>query len=257
MMSYPPEQSKGKYISWFWMVFNLGAVIGALVCFKITKYLTHLTYRKIPLGQNIHVTEKRTVTDGTYIGFLVLTLIGAGLAVTLVDAKKVIRADGSRVIIMKHPTWATELRGLVEVFFTDTYILLLFPMFFASNFFYGYHFNVINGSKFNTRTAALNNVLYWLMQIVGAYIFGYALDHQGIRRSMRARLAWVAIFTFTMVVWGGGYAFQKTYTRESIDPTLNPNAPILDWTSHGYVGPMFLYMFYGLYDAAFQTCAYW
>lgn len=30
MMSYPPEKSKGKYISWFWMIFNLGAVIGGL-----------------------------------------------------------------------------------------------------------------------------------------------------------------------------------------------------------------------------------
>ena len=30
MMSYPPEGSKGKYISWFWMIFNLGAVIGGL-----------------------------------------------------------------------------------------------------------------------------------------------------------------------------------------------------------------------------------
>jgi MFS family permease len=31
MMSYPPENSKGQYISWFWMIFNLGAVIGSLV----------------------------------------------------------------------------------------------------------------------------------------------------------------------------------------------------------------------------------
>jgi MFS family permease len=31
MMSYPPEGSKGKYISWFWMIFNLGSVIGSLV----------------------------------------------------------------------------------------------------------------------------------------------------------------------------------------------------------------------------------
>src|SRR5208282_3589022 len=31
MMSYPPEKSKGKYIAWFWMIFNLGAVIGSLV----------------------------------------------------------------------------------------------------------------------------------------------------------------------------------------------------------------------------------
>jgi|TARA_R110002003_G_scaffold44_8_gene3284 MFS family permease len=33
MMSYPPEASKGRYISWFWMIFNLGAVIGSLVCY--------------------------------------------------------------------------------------------------------------------------------------------------------------------------------------------------------------------------------
>ena len=32
VMSYPPEESKGRYISWFWMIFNLGAVLGSLVC---------------------------------------------------------------------------------------------------------------------------------------------------------------------------------------------------------------------------------
>ncbi len=31
MMSYPLEKSKGKFISWFWMIFNLGAVVGGLV----------------------------------------------------------------------------------------------------------------------------------------------------------------------------------------------------------------------------------
>ncbi len=30
MMSYPYERNKGKYISWFWMIFNLGGVIGSL-----------------------------------------------------------------------------------------------------------------------------------------------------------------------------------------------------------------------------------
>ena len=30
MMSYPNEASKGRYISWFWMIFNLGSVVGAL-----------------------------------------------------------------------------------------------------------------------------------------------------------------------------------------------------------------------------------
>lgn len=31
MMSYPTEDMKGRYISWFWVIFNTGAVIGSLV----------------------------------------------------------------------------------------------------------------------------------------------------------------------------------------------------------------------------------
>lgn len=31
MMSYPPERLKGRFISYFWIIFNMGAVIGSLV----------------------------------------------------------------------------------------------------------------------------------------------------------------------------------------------------------------------------------
>lgn len=31
MMAYPTENMKGRYISWFWIIFNTGAVIGSLV----------------------------------------------------------------------------------------------------------------------------------------------------------------------------------------------------------------------------------
>ena len=34
---------------------------------------------------------------------------------------------------------------------------------------------------------------------------------------------------------------------------------VVDWTDGGrrYIGPMFLYFFYGFYDAVWQTCIYW
>jgi hypothetical protein len=92
------------------------------------------------------------------------------------------------------------------------------------------------------------------MQIIGSFIFGYALDHKAAKRSTRARLAWFALFTITMVIWGGGYQFQKGFTRAD---GADKKRVRLDWTSDGYVGPLFLYMFYGFYDAAFQTCVYW
>ncbi|KAI5855563.1 MFS general substrate transporter [Durotheca rogersii] len=240
MMSYPPEQSKGRYISWFWIIFNLGAVIGSL----------------IPLGQNINNTGG-TVTDGTYVGFIVLMLVGAALAVLLVNADKVIREDGSKVIVMKNPTWQSEFIGLWECISLSPWVIALFPMFFASNIFYTYQQNGVNGAHFNVRTRSLNNLLYWLSQIFGAVIFGYALDYPKIRRSMRAKISFVALFSLTFIIWGGGYEWQRQQVSREVTTTDEYTPQRVDWTGSNFIGPMFLYIFYGMYDAIWQTCIYW
>lgn len=237
MLSYPPEKAKGRYIAVFWMIFNLGAVIGGLV----------------PLAQNIH-SKADKVSDGTYIAFIILMAIGFVLAGFLCDPKLIQRSDGSRVILMKHPTWKTELKGLFHILFTDWYITLLFPMFFASNWFYTYHFQDVNLPMFNIRTRSLNNVLYYSAQIVGALIFGFALDTPRLSRTTRAKMAVILLFVLTMVIWGGGYAFQRTYSRAS---TTAPDFVTIDWTDSRYIGPMFLYMFYGAFDSVWQTTSYW
>jgi MFS family permease len=243
MMSYPPEERKGRYISYFWIIFNLGAVIGALV----------------PLGQNVNATGATNVTDGTYIGLIVLMLTGAILALGLCNADKIRRVDGSKVILMKNPSWKTEFIGLFETITSSPWVILLFPMFFASNVFYTYQLNDFNGAHFNTRTRSLNNLLYWSSQIFGAIIFGYGLDFPGARRSVRAKASFVALFAVTFAIWGGGYAWQrKQVTREIVEDELSGYKRV-DWTDGGelYIGPMFLFIFYGFFDAAFQTCIYW
>lgn len=247
MMSYPPERSKGRYISWFWIIFNLGAVIGSL----------------IPLGQNIHKIAG-PVTDGTYAAFIVLMFVGAILALFLCNADKVEREDGSHVILMKNPSWSSEIRGLWETLYFDPWIVLLFPMFLASNSFYTYQTNDMNGAHFDTRTRALNNLLYWLSQIFGAIIFGYALDYPGVRRSVRARANFVGLTVLCFAIWGGGYAWQKKQATRGVVEAVDENGDptytgLVDWTDGGqrYIGPMFLYMFYGFFDAAWQTSIYW
>ncbi|KAK2749391.1 hypothetical protein FQN57_006323 [Myotisia sp. PD_48] len=239
MLSYPGENTKGRSFAVFWAIFNLGGVIGAL----------------IPLGQNINVRTNTTVNDGTYIAFIILMFSGAVIALLLCNAKDVYRPDGSRVVLMKNPTWKTELVGLWQTIRSEPYIILLFPLFFASNWFTAYQFNAVNGAYFNTRTKALNNILYWLMQIIGAGIFGYGLDSEGISRSLKARINLVVMIALSMAVWGGGYAFAKGYTRASV--SKDSGFVHMDWEHSGYIGPMFLYMFYGFYDAAFQASAYW
>ncbi|AEO71825.1 uncharacterized protein THITE_2083552 [Thermothielavioides terrestris NRRL 8126] len=243
MVSYPPESKKGRYISYFWIIFNLGAVIGALV----------------PLGQNVNATGNTNVTDGTYIGFIVLMICGALLALALCNADKVRREDGSKVILMKNPSWLTEIKGLFETITTAPWVILLFPMFFVSNIFYTYQQNDMNGAHFNTRTRALNNLLYWTSQIFGAVLFGFSLDTASVRRSIRAKVSFIVLFSITFVIWGGGYAWQKKQTPREIADDPNSGDYKVDWTDGGelFIGPMFLYMFYGFFDAAWQSCIYW
>ncbi|KAK7416274.1 hypothetical protein QQX98_005345 [Neonectria punicea] len=240
MMSYPPEDSKGRYISYFWMIFNMGAVIGSL----------------IPLAQNIN-KKAGPVTDGTYAAFIVLMFLGAVIALFICDADKIIRADNTKVILMKNPSWNTEIVGLWETLRDSPWILLLFPMFFSSNIFYTYQNNGMNGAHFNTRTRALNNLLYWLAQIFGALIVGHLLDVGKVRRSVRAKASLAVLFVLTFVIWGGGYSWQKD--QVSREATKAEGFEGLDWTAGGekYIGPMFLYFFYGMFDAVWQTCMYW
>lgn len=184
---------------------------------------------------------------------------GAILALFICDADKIVREDGSRVILMKHPSWKTEIIGLWETLRSDPWIILLFPMFWSSNWFYTYQQNSINNAYFNTRTKSLNNFLYWFAQIVAATCVGPLLDIKSIRRTTRARLALVVLFVLTMVIWGSGYAWQKKYTRADVsdDAIKAHKFTPWDWKTSGYVGPMFLYFFYGMYDAIWQGIVYW
>lgn len=127
-------------------------------------------------------------------------------------------------------------------------------MFFASNWFYTYHFQDVNLPLFNIRTRALNSVLYYTAQIVGALIFGFALDTTRLSRPTRAKMAIILLFILTMVIWGGGYDLQKQYNRAEVS---SPDYVKIDWTDDRYIGRMFLYIFYGMYDSVWQTTTYW
>jgi MFS family permease len=155
MMSYPMESQKGRYIGIFWAIFNLGAVIGSA----------------IPIGQNWNSTSG-SVNDGTYIAFFVLMVCGFVLAFFLAPPHKIIRDDLTMVEHIRHPSaWyvrliifnqiRSEFKGLFQTLKTDYYIVLLFPMFWASNWFYTYQFNDFNQYYFNIRTRAFNNLFYW------------------------------------------------------------------------------------------------
>ncbi|KAG9221485.1 hypothetical protein CCMSSC00406_0009921 [Pleurotus cornucopiae] len=236
MLAYPTESEKGKYISIFWGIFNLGGVVGAAVS----------------LGQNFH-SEANAVGNGTYIGFLVLTLIGVTIPLLMADPHKMIRTDGTKVSTHRHPSWKVELYGLWVTLRTDPLVLLLFPMFFASNWFTTWQFNGYNAALFNIRARSMNNFVYWTAQIIGSIAMGYILDQQRIRRRARAYIGWAILFfsVFATHIWA--YFYQRDYTRESIPPDSSK----MDIHDPAYPARIWLYIFFGALDAAWQTYAYW
>ncbi|KAF2130880.1 MFS general substrate transporter [Dothidotthia symphoricarpi CBS 119687] len=235
MLSYPTEESKGKYIAWSWMIYNMGAVIGSVIA----------------LAQNMH-SETNDIKDVTFYVLISLSLLGTVLSLLLCEAKHVKRSDGSRVVLPQTPTWKSEVLGLLETLKHDTYILLLFPMFFTSNLFYPYQFNTFNLATFNIRTRSLNNTLYWLAEIAGSYLAGYTLDSPRVRRSLRARVAMGVLLLLVFVVWTGAFMWQRNESESVVGGSVKK-----DYTDAGYVGPMFLYLSFGLFAAVWQTTIYW
>ncbi|KAF8224043.1 MFS general substrate transporter [Tricholoma matsutake] len=236
MMAYPTEGQKGRFVGIFWAIFNLGGVVGASVTF----------------GQNFHSTAN-AVGNSTYIAFLCLTCIGVSLPMLMADPSSMIRTDGTRVTTPRHPSWKAEILGLYYALRKDPMIMLLFPMFFASNWFYTWQFNDYNGTLFNIRARALNNLVYWIAQIFGSLAMGFLLDQRNLGRRVRAFAGWGFLFIFVFFVHIWAYFYQKTYTRASVPPA----AQRMDIFDHGYTGKIFLYVFCGFLDAMWQTTSYW
>jgi hypothetical protein len=55
-------------------------------------------------------------------------------------------------------------------------------MFFVSSYYYAYIFNDMNLRVFNIRTRALNNALFWMMEIPGSLLTGLLLDQKSLAR---------------------------------------------------------------------------
>ncbi|KAH8555301.1 major facilitator superfamily domain-containing protein [Umbelopsis sp. PMI_123] len=242
MMSYPTEAEKGKFFATFWMIFNVGATMGAA----------------IGLGKEWNSGSAQAVSVGTYIAFMCIMAVGAFLAIALLPPGKVIRADGTPVSLHKFSNWKRESIEIL-LLFKDWRMLMLVPLFAGSNWFYTYQFSDYNGGGFyNLRTRNFNNMFYWLFQIIGAGFFGFLLDWKFLgNRKRRAFIGNTFVLVLMIALWVGCIFVQNKYTRESVvalkaDPTLQ-----MDVLSPGYGGLLIEYALFGAGDAIYQGFIYW
>ncbi|KAI8319179.1 hypothetical protein GQ54DRAFT_299545 [Martensiomyces pterosporus] len=241
MVSYPREEEKGKYIAIFWVIFNMGGMLGGILPFAI----------------NYHST-KDSLSDGVYAAFVVLECLGACLGLALAPPSKVVRDDGSSVVMVKYTDVRKETIEILKLFLNPMMIGLL-PMCFTSNFFYSYQFGPVNGSIFNIRTRGFNNIFYWGAQMFGAYALSFLLDNQNMSRKKRGLIAFGIVAVFFNVVWGGTLKLQLRYTHgpSATRPTDYPGG-LIDFLEHSRAaGPIILYLLYGVGDALYQNFAYW
>ncbi|XAR71561.1 hypothetical protein NMG60_11017899 [Bertholletia excelsa] len=236
MTSYPPANRKGTFISLFWSIFNMGGVIGGL----------------IPFILNYHRGDAAaSVNDGTYIGFMAFMSLGTLLSLAILHPSRVIRDDGSRCTNIKYSSVSVEAIEILKLFL-NWRMLLLFPAAWASNFFYSYQFNNVNGVLFNLRTRGLNNVFYWGAQMIGSVFIGYIMDFSFQSRRMRGFVGIGIVGLLGTGIWIGGLANQLKYSRHDLPKRLDFKESGTD-----FAGPFMLYFSYGLLDAMFQSMVYW
>ncbi|KAH9780476.1 UNC93-like protein 1 [Citrus sinensis] len=193
----------------------------------------------------------RKVNDGTYIGFMCFMSAGALLSLVILPPGRVIRDDGTHCTNIEYSNVSTEITQVLKLF-SNWKMLLIFPASWASNFFYSYQFNNVNGLQFNLRTRGLNNVFYWGAQMLGSVGIGYIFDFSFPTRRKRGFVGIVVVALLGSAIWAGGLANQLNYSHDK------PPAK-LDFKNSGsdFAGPFVLYFCYGLLDAMFQSMVYW
>lgn len=202
LTSFASEDKKGLYVFLVWSIFQLGVVIGAA----------------IPVGENWNTGSSNggRVNSGTYISLMILMLIGACLGLSLYPWYKIIREDGSRVMLERQKTFMEELHASFQVISRKWWIIIFFPMCWAVNFNSVYQSNDFKGVVFTVRGRALNGFMSGVVQVFAPWITYLFTDRLPMKRPKRAFWALVYVFLFINAIWIGGY-FGMKKTRAGLE----------------------------------------
>lgn len=257
MMAYATQETKGKYISTFWVIFNFGGLAGGFLTFA--------------LNYNNNSNKEDSANAMSYFAFVGVMALGTiGGLFLLADPSTVVREDNEPVVFEKAPSAMDEVKGAISVTFHKPMILLTIP-FFASNWFYAYQFNGYNRYIFNIRTRGLNSALYWGSQMFGSLVIGKVLDYKKASTKTRGLYGLSLVGLVMNVAFGLGAIIQYLYLggfEKDMFPPIgasyftNKEGVLvrkgIDWLETGrFMFPFIVYILYGIGDAMLQTYAYW
>ena len=206
LYTYAGVDGRGFLFGVFWVVFNLGAVVGGVLSF----------------AENFEHTGAKASTS-TFATFLSLMVLGALLTFALAPPGRVVRADGSAAPTQPPIPLCAELVAMGALL-VDRRTVALAPLFLFSNWFYAFQFTCFNARLFDARSQGLNNAVYWGMQMGGALLFGRWLDAASVaprRRAFKALAALSALvaLTWSLALWvAASYGLDGAATAQ---PTLD------------------------------------
>ncbi|ODM15546.1 hypothetical protein SI65_09149 [Aspergillus cristatus] len=234
LTAYVPETQRGRAIAMSWFAMNIGGVIASLFGF---------------LGNG---NSTGTVPDKGDIWILVATCLGWIGGICICPPSSMMRAGK----LQQEAQGNQNLRETIQRTFrimSDRRVFYMIPLFFCAQVFYQYRKYVESSRTFNLRACSLFVALYWTSQIIGGFIMGSILDFPEMSRRARAGVPWLLLFASGMIIWGG-YAFQKLTGRHSLQELED----YIEFKGDRiYLSPLFLYIFYGMYDAFWQSYCYW
>ena len=237
LYTYAGVDGRGFLFGVFWVVFNLGAVVGGVLSF----------------AENFEHTGAKASTS-TFATFLSLMVLGALLTFALAPPGRVVRADGSAAPTQPPIPLRAELVEMGALL-VDRRTVALAPLFLFSNWFYAFQFTCFNARLFDARSQGLNNAVYWGMQMGGALLFGRWLDAASVaprRRAFKALAALSALvaLTWSLALWvAASYGLDGAATAQ---PTLDAIDDPGEWAL-----PFAIYAGWGAIDAFLQTFSFW
>ncbi|KAJ6455818.1 MFS general substrate transporter [Mycena sanguinolenta] len=229
VIGYPEPSKRGRYISVWIFMRNLGPVVGGAILLSLNK----------------DASSSGSVSLNSYLIFVGLMCATPFVSLLLASPEKVQRSDGSKVVLHK-TTFRTELKTSSK-FLTSRKVVMLLPLFFVSWFSDSFVSNY-SASYLSVRGRALSSFLSPFAGNIGSIALGWWLDSKKSTRRNRALVAFGFIVVLQFALWIWTSVNIKDYVVSE---------PVFDWSDPGFGRTYALIFFWFMEEFLFQSFLYW
>ncbi|KAL4926211.1 major facilitator superfamily domain-containing protein [Aspergillus undulatus] len=233
IIGYPSPKDRAFYLAIWQTAKAAGPIVGGA----------------INLGLNAQDSGQGSVSESTYIVFIVIMCLGLPIAMGLSPAHKVQRKDRTLVVVHTEASWLAEFKAVFSLLASRRIVMLL-PAFFISYFYNGFQSTWLT-TYFTVRSRAFSSFFTNFAGIISSFLIATLLDKQSIHIKTRARIAFSAIVLVLTGTWIWASILQNQFYYEYSE------SPVFDWFKGGFGKSYALVFFWTFAGQAFQQFLYW